>query len=216
MLRMKKNLKGVGAFEREALGIWDDASSTGVFTTGAWARAAFDEEKDEEPGEPIGLGIASDLDQVWLSLGAVLDGETPHVGSVLRVRAGKATATFVAEVKRIQDERGGIPVGIDKKGPASFLIPALEEAGVVLTFLGFDDYVQSCADLRDLVEIRGVTHGNYSDLNDAVDSATWRKVGDRRVFARKAGDISSLESVAVALRASALGEAKPKPFAFWG
>ncbi|WGL50649.1 hypothetical protein P5P86_11805 [Nocardioides sp. BP30] len=215
MLRMRKNLKGAGAFEREALGIWDDSTLTGVFTTGAWGRALL-KTGEPAPGAPLALGVASDLDQVWLSLGAILAGETPHIGSVLRVRVGSGTATFVAEVKRIQVERGGIPVGIDKKGPGSFLIPELEKAGVVLSFLGFDDYVQACADLVDLIERRGATHGDYADLNDAVDSATWRKVGDRRVFARKNGDISSLESVAVALRASALAEAKPKPFAFWG
>ena len=53
--------------------------------------------------------------------------------------------------------------------------------------------------MRAAVEQRTVTHGNYDVLNTAVDAAGWRKVGDRRAFARNSGDISSLESVAIAL-----------------
>jgi hypothetical protein len=152
----------------------------------------------EAEGEPLALGIAADVDQTWLSLGVAggNDGKI-HLGSSLRMRADTEADGFVAEVKRIQDEQN-IPVGVDKKGPASFLIPALEDAGVRLTLLSLEDFIQSNADLRAAVELGTVTHGNYADLNAAVDAAGWRKVGDRRAFARKSGDISALEAVAIA------------------
>ncbi|NYD43942.1 terminase large subunit domain-containing protein [Nocardioides panaciterrulae] len=202
MLRMKR-LLGMESFLREGLGIWDRVGGLGIFTAGAWSRCFIgygeDGETPLEPvGEPLALGIAADLDQTWLSLGAAVGNDGKHhLGSVLRCRADVDAERFVAEVKRIQVERG-VPVGIDKKGPASFLIPALEDAGVQLTYLGLDDFVQSCSDLRTAVEQGTVTHGDYDDLNTAVDAAGWRKVGERRVFARKSGDISSLEGVAIA------------------
>lgn len=202
MLRMKR-LLGPESFLREGLGIWDRVGGLGIFTAGAWARCFIgcgdDDKTPLEPvGEPMALGIAADLDQTWLSLGAVVGNDGKHhLGSVLRKRADVDLATFAAEVKRMQDEYQ-VPVGIDKKGPASFAIPALEEAGVRLTFLGLDEFIQACSDLRAAVEQATVTHGDYDDLNAAIDAAGWRKVGERRAFARKSGDISSLEGVAIA------------------
>lgn len=216
MRRMRKNLKGPGAFEREALGIWDGTASTGVFSQGAWARVGW---KPDEAGNyptapaPRALGVAADVDQTWLSLGA-LCGES-HLGSVMRRRFDQGRAEFVAEVARIAAEHS-IPVAIDKKGPAAPLIPELEELGVTVLGVGLDDRIQADADLRDAVETGGVEHGNYDDLNEAVDAATWRKVGDRRVFGRKAADISMLEAVSLA-RWAALNAPEPvKPFALWG
>jgi proline racemase len=118
------------------------------------------------------------------------------LGSVLRVRVAEAPR-FVAEVARIQSERN-IPVLIDKKGPASFLIPDLETVGVALTQVGLDEFIQASVDLVNAVEAADVEHGNYDDLNKAVAAAGWRPVGDRRAFARKKGDISALEAVTLA------------------
>jgi hypothetical protein len=202
MLRMKR-LLGLESFLREGLGIWDRVGGLGVFTAGAWSRCFIGNDAAGNPrdpdGEPLALGIASDLDQTWLTLG--VDGGNDgkhHLGSSLRSRADVDAPAFIAEVKRAQ-EKYGVPVGIDKKGPASFLIPALEEAGVELTKLELDDFIQACSNLRTAVEQGTVTHGDYDDLNAAVDAAGWRKVAERgRAFARKSGDISALEAVAVA------------------
>lgn len=205
MLRMKR-LLGLESFLREGLGIWDRVGGLGIFSVGAWSRCfiGHDEQGDlrEPDGEPLALGVAADLDQTWLSLGAAGgNAGKHHLGSVLRMRADVEVEVFAAEVRRIQVERD-VPVAIDKKGPASFAIPALEAAGVELTLLALDDFVQACSDMRAAVEQNIVTHSNYDDLNTAIDSAGWRKVGDRRAFARKSGDISSLEAVAIALWAA--------------
>lgn len=199
MRRLRKNLKGPSAFEREALGIWDGTAATGVFSTGAWGRIAWKPNKagrmPVEP-EPIALGVAADVDQTWLSLGAFGgDAESGHVGAVLRMRFDRERARFVDEVARIARERQ-LPVAIDKKGPAAPLIPDLEAAGVQVVEGGLDDFIQACADLRDAVERHMLTHGAYDELDAAVDGAVWRKVGDRRVFGRKGTDVSMLEAVA--------------------
>lgn len=150
------------------------------------------------PDAPVAaLGVAANLSQTWLSLGAVLDGSVPHLGAVLREPVVR-TAEFVAEVTRIQTERG-CNVIIDRKGPASFLIQGLEDAGVHLEFADLDDFVQACSDFDKTVSMGVVTHGDYPDLNAAVDDVTWRNVGDRRVFGRKLGDIAMLEAVTLAM-----------------
>lgn len=211
MLRMRKNLKGPNAFEREALGIWDTTGTSGVFSVGSWSRLSIDRDPDVEPPAPpapAGLAIAADVDATWLSLAAASDGDVQHLGAVLRCRADTERDHFVAEVKRIQDEYGGLPVAIDKKGPAAFLIDDLVAAGVQLVEAGLDDFIQACADLRSAVETGAVEHADYTELNDAIDAAGWRTVGDRRVFGRKSGDISMLEAAALALW---VVEHKPAP-----
>lgn len=208
VLRMRKNLKGPGAFAREALGIWDGTAVAGVFSTGTWSRRA---DMTRQPPAPEMLGVAADVDQTWLSLGA-FGGE--HIGSNLRKRFDRDRDVFVAETARISKEHK-ISVAIDKKGPAAPLIQDLTDLGVQVVGTGLDDFVQACADMWKAVETGQVWHGNYDDLNDAVDAATWRTVGDRRVFGRKATDISMLEAVTLA-RWAAVSRPVTKPFALWG
>lgn len=220
MLRMKR-LLGAESFLREGLGIWDRVGGLGVFTAGAWSRCFIGLDDGgktalEPSGELLALGVASDLDQTWLSLAAVggNDGRH-HIGSVQRLRADVEAGEFVAEVKRLQDKYE-VPVAIDKKGPASFLIEDLEAAGVVLVEAGLDDFVQACSDMRAAVEQGAITHGDYTDLNTAVDAAGWRRVGERgRAFARKSGDISMLEAAALALWAAKRPTDEPEPSAAW-
>jgi len=202
MLRMRR-LLGPESFMREGLGIWDRAGGLGVFTAGAWSRCFIGFGPDgatplEPTGELMALGIAADPDQVWLSLGAAggNDGRV-HLGSVLRSRFDTGRGPFIDEVVRLQS-KFGVPVVIDKKGPAEALIPDLEDAGVGLTLVGLDDAIQAAADIRKAVESEAVTHGDYDDLNAAVDAAGWRKVGDRRTFARRNGAIDALEAVTLA------------------
>jgi hypothetical protein len=178
-----------------------DAENTGIMPNWFGLSAPVPEAK------PTGLAVAADLDATWLSLGAVLGSERPHLtvpmsqdGKALRVKVFERR-WFVSEVARIQ-RTYGCPVAIDKKGPAAFLIPDLASEGVVLTEYGLDDFIQACADLVDAVASSSVEHDDDPDLNGAVAAAGWRTVGDRRVFGRKSGDISALEAVALALAVS--------------
>jgi hypothetical protein len=192
ILRLQRKLTPED-FRREGLGIWDDDASAGVFSSGAWARCLT----ANPPGAPAAFGIAADLEQTWLSLAAVSDDMVPHLAATLRCRFDIERARFVAETKRLA---GGLPVAIDKKGPAHPLIPDLEEAGIRVVTMGLDDKVQADADIRDAVETGAVCHANYPELNAAIDAATWRKVGEgRRAFGRS----PMLEAVSLALMATA-------------
>lgn len=151
-------------------------------------------------GTPSGLGVATDPDGTWLSFGAVIPGEKPHLGLLTRLPVSQRR-TFIDEVARVS-LKYACPVVIDKGGPASFLIPDLEKAQVPLEPIGTDRYVQAVADLVQAVAAGEVEHGGYPDLDAATVAADWRKIQDRRVFARRNGDISALEAVTLAHHAS--------------
>jgi hypothetical protein len=151
-------------------------------------------------GPPAGLGVATDPDGTWLSFGAVIEGEPPHLGLLTRLPVSQRRA-FVAEVARVALKYDRSVV-IDKGGPASFLIPDLEKAQVPLEAISTDRYVQAVADLVQAVAAGEVEHGGYPDLDAATVAADWRTIGDRRVFARRSGDISALEAVTLAHHAA--------------
>lgn len=147
-------------------------------------------------GVPSGLGVATDPDGTWLSFGAVIEGEPPHLGLLTRLPVSQRRK-FVDEVARVADKYAR-PVVLDKGGPASFLIDDLERAGVQLELIGTDRYVKAVADLVQAVSAGEIEHGEYPDLDAATVAADWRTIGDRRVFKRRSGDISALEAVTLA------------------
>lgn len=147
-------------------------------------------------GKPAGLGVATDPDGTWLSFGAAVEGEPLHLGLLTRVPVSRRRE-FVAEVARVSTEHG-VPVVIDKGGPASFLIDDLEKAYVSLELIGTDRVIKAVADLVQAVAGGEVEHGGYPDLDAATIAADWKTVGDRRVFKRRSGDISALEAVTLA------------------
>ena len=149
---------------------------------------------DTDPPPVVALGVAVSLDRAWSSIGASSAEPVTHLGAVIRARG---THWVVDEAARLQ-EALDVPVVLDGKGPAASLLEAFEEAGVDVVFAGTDDYLGACANLFDAVVAGNVEHGGYDDLDDAVQVATKRTVGDRWAWARKAGDISMLEAVTLA------------------
>lgn len=148
-------------------------------------------------GAPSGLGVATDPDGTWLSFGAAIPGVRTHLGLLTRLPVSQRRV-FVDEVSRVANSYN-CAVVIDKGGPAWFLADDLERAGVRLDPLGTDRFIKATEDIVDAVENGTVEHGGYPDLDAATVAADWRTIGDRRVFKRRSGDISALESVTLAL-----------------
>lgn len=153
----------------------------------------MDRISDQEP-DPEALGIAANVEQTWISLGAF---GSAHGGPVVRMRFEEGRAAFIAEVKRIALSRF-LPVAIQVPGPASALVAPLRDDGVDVFEVNFDGFAIACSDLMSAVNDGEFTHGNYADLNDALEAAEWRYVADRLVLSRKTGDISMLEAVTLA------------------
>lgn len=209
ILRMRKKL-GPSSFGREGAGQWDPEQTPGILTN--WSKLEV-----TEPPEVTALGVALDVDRVWTSIGAATVGEDlPYVGTVTakghehaRMRLSdvveltvgpesRKVPVIVAECKRIQEERGVTIVG-DKKGPIGTLEDDFTFAGVDMLWISLDEYVQACSDLFDACQSGQLVWNGDPDLAEAVESAGWRRVVDRQVFARRAGNIVELEAVTVAL-----------------
>lgn len=146
----------------------------------------------EKPPKRAAIGLAMDPDRTYASIGWAAEA---YVDLDSHDRFGP---WFVAATARIQRDTGCAVIA-DRKGPVGTLESELTAAGVRVTWLGLEDYVTACADIYDATEQVAIRHGNNDDLNAAVQSAGWRKIGDRRAFARRGGYISPLEAVTLAL-----------------
>lgn len=167
-----------------------------VFPPGSWEAAALDE--GERPA-PACIGVAVSIDRAFTSIGSlgVWDDGTFLVGAVDRWRG---IAGVVAEVARIQATHG-CGVVLDGKGPGADLIQPLRDAGVPITVISSEEYVQACATFYDGVRDQVVTHMADTELEAAVAVAATRQAGDGRwAWGRNKslGDISMLEAVTLA------------------
>jgi hypothetical protein len=187
---------GDEAAARELFSIWPSSvAGEGIFGNAPWAKCVVGD--CEPPDRGLVLGVAVSIDRKWASLGsAVVDGDRVLVAAVDR---RPRSEWVVSEVERIQRERA-CPVVIDGKGPGSWLIEPLREAGVSLVVMDTDDICDASADMDNAVKAGRLAHMDHPDLNFAHSAAAWRAVGERQAIGRKvsSGDVSMLEAVTLA------------------
>lgn len=193
MQRMRKKLSPE-SWMREGLGIWDEDGSD-VFA-GSWPKCLTDEVPDVKP---VTLGVASswELSHSAIVAAAVDDDGKTHV-RVLQY--GPGTMWVASAVKEYADEFGARVV-VDGGGPAKVLVQPLELAVKSrLRVANLTDYQDACAGLFLAVQNGSLQHRGDPELEDAVNGAVKRTVGDRWVWGRRksARDVSALEAATLA------------------
>jgi phage terminase large subunit-like protein len=199
-IERERALMSPETFARERMGWWGDPlGSAGVIS--GWHECFV----DEAPPPLAAVGLAASIGGEHGSIASAdlwMDGRV-NLSSVDR-RPG--TSWLVAEAKRIQDTYG-CPVAMDEKCPDATLLPALRDAGVIVTIVSLPEYVEACSELVKRVAERTLTHQRTTELEAAVAGAKWRSVGDgRRVFGRVKSTvpIDMLEAATFAMREALL------------
>lgn len=147
--------------------------------------------------ERLTIALAGSVDGQWGSIGSagMLHDGRVAVGAVDRRRGQD---WLVAEAKRIQNDHG-FEIVLDKGGPLSHLKVKLDKAGVRYAALDTEELCDACASFEQWVnDDDKLVHPGHPDIDDAVEVAGWRTVGQRKAFGRKHDDISMLEAVALA------------------
>ena len=205
--RLRKNLPSDDGWRREGLGVWDVEQGEGIFPK--WGDCL--DRGLAQPDDVPAIGLAGSSDGLYAAIGAasLLDDGRVAVAPVGERKSGQRW--LVEEAARIQRERD-CAVVVDERGPLSYLIPALEEAGIRLTLVGTSEWCDACGSFWQAVEDGRLAHTGDADLSAAVRAASWRPVGDRRAFGRKSADISMLEAVTLAAHVARMA---PAGFNVW-
>lgn len=212
ILRMRKLLGSDDSFRREALGIWDSVQGNHAFGRGKW-------EAVPKVGKPKGveigaLGVAVSLDLEHASI----VGAANHPDGVELIRPlqhGPNPGDWLIDAVISFQERHGVPVIIDGKGPAADFIPALKSAlGGSLYTAVLPNVLDACSGIYKAVRGEELVHscdGESDELDIAVREAVKRDVGDRWAWGRRksTADISPLEAATLALWGLTSDAAKP-------
>jgi hypothetical protein len=196
-------------FRREHLNLWADvAAMTGIDPV-TWAACRDD---DLLPAGQLALGLdfTPERDRGALVVAGLVDGRTPlevvEAGSDLERLVGRAAEVAV---------RWGVPVVLDRGGPAASAIPALERAEATLRLIAVPDLVRACGDFHDAAVHGRLSHRGDYRLTDAVAGATKRQVVDAWAWRRRGGaDISPLVAATPSRWGVVSAEALPEPAIF--
>jgi hypothetical protein len=186
MLRLRENVGTDKGWLLEGLGIWDTDEAATIFGAD-WRECR----STNAPAAPSALALAvSPNGSAACIAAASLDGEVDH---------GDGTG-WIVRTARERHAEFNLPLTIDGKGPGSFLVEPLQQAGVALHIVNLGEFIDACEQMHAGVteEPRTIAHRGEALLDEAVRSAGWRTVGERRAFKRRSGDITPLEACALA------------------
>lgn len=143
------------------------------------------------------LSVGPDMAMSALSFAAL------RVDGLLQVETAHhapGTAWTIEACKRAQADTGS-PIIVDPRSPTAGIIEQLKAAGVKLRLVTTPEWIEACAAWQNLVNNGGLVHLGASNLTEAVRLAEARRHGEAWVLSgsRSAGDITAVESVALAL-----------------
>ena len=190
-------------FSMERLGMWASALQRNpVFGPGFWeAVTKADRPEGVEMGA-LGVAVSIDLEKAAIVGAAELEDGLSLIRSV---QHGPSPDGWLVDAVADLQERHGVPVIIDGKGPAADFIPALKaRLGDALYVVAMSEVLDACAGIYKAVRAGEIVHasdgGKPDEIDTAVRSAVKRDLQDRWAWGRrKSGqDISPLEAATLA------------------
>ena len=180
---------------RERLGWWEDAAAAALFGEGRW------EARRRPHPEGLKAAVLAVSASFNLARAAIVAAATAEGRTVIRVVGyGPGTDWTVQAIQDLYVAHGRVPVLVDSRGPAAQLIPLLRRAGIRVQQCDTGDVLEAAARFHTLVVDDWLSHEGTSELEEAVDSAVKRPVGNRWAYGRKSpdSDISALEAASLA------------------
>jgi phage terminase large subunit-like protein len=184
-------------FEREHLGRWAELDTPSVFPAGIWESLAYLGPLTTTGSSALALDITPARDHAAVVAAALVEGGKALIEVVA---AEEGTSWVVPKLQEIAKSHANPTVVLDRMGPASALVDALRSAGLKVHETDTAEYANACAGLFDSVLAGTVIHRGDSVLDQAVQNAEMRPLGDRFAWKRKtsAGDLSPLVAASLA------------------
>lgn len=178
-------------FDRERLGDPDlEAGAEQVWAPGKWEAC---QSVDAAPVGPFFVGVDATPDRSGASIAIAGGGAVEVALDRQRRRLPVEFGRLADDVVRVAAELGA-PVVLDVSGPAGFILPDLERAGVEVRKVSPQQMGQACGAFWNAVNDGAVAVRRNVDLEAAVRGARTLPKGDVWVWARKSAavDVSPL------------------------
>ena len=186
------------AFAIERLGIVLGADG-GSSELPNWGRCL---DADSQPAGKVSLAVDAAPDLSWVSI-AVAGDRTDGLAHVEVVERCTSVTDAVVILKAMWTKHR-MPVHLDPRAAASALIPPLMDARIKVVELTTADLLKACALVKQQVHDGLVRHRGQIPLDQAVQGAAVRAIGEGWAWARKVStvDITPLMAVTLALHAA--------------
>lgn len=197
-------------FMRERLSVWDPELGT---DEAVWPAAVWDavQSDDVAPSGALVMGVAAPPDRRSATLAVAGGGAVELVLDYMARRLPLSFGDLQAEVIRVA-RAARATVAVDPAGPAGFIIPDLEAAGVPVLKVTGQAMGQACGALFAAVNERKVRVRRNPELSAAVSGARRVPRSDVWVWDRDGlADVSPLEAVTLAWWASVAAPVAPSP-----
>jgi len=196
-------------FARERLGIWADGSRDAAIDLALWGSLVDTECQDRSPV------VFCPTINPERTKGAITAAILRRDGLVqvesIDYRAG--TAWMPDRLLALDADWDPLAIVVDPAAAEGSLIQGLQAAGIEPVLMTGREGAQADGAFFDALVDRRVRHGNQAALNVAVEQATWRPVGDTRVFHRRsAADIGPLSGAAKAFHVVSRQPEPAQPF----
>ena len=191
-------------FCREALGIWDETTTTSAIDQRQWADATVDRRRE---GGVMSFGLDMNPKRTRLTIGACMryPDDTCHI-ELAEYRDTNKDGTMWAVNLLAKAWANTAAVVIDAQSPATVLMPELQEAGITVTITSSTDMGQACGRFQDMLRDGTLTHlpeDGQQPLWQAVRKATQRPIGKQGMFGWRNPDddtdISPLVAATIAI-----------------
>ena len=185
------------AVERLGIGDWPsvDEEDEQTITATMW-KACVDE--SSAPLDPVALAVDVTPDRAFASIGVAgkrADG-LPHVELIERRRG---TSWVKDRLVALVAKHTVSTTVIDSGSAAGSLIEGLEAAGLDITPCSMREFVQACGAFYDAADDAALRHLDQPELNAAARAGRPRNLSDSWAWNRKAGDVTPLVAVTLAL-----------------
>ncbi|MGW0245063.1 terminase TerL endonuclease subunit [Nocardia goodfellowii] len=180
-------------FARERLGMWSAAATATVIDAESWNWVA---DGSSQAGDQLAFAVDISPDRSQCSVavaGMRLDG-LYHV-EVIENRRG--TDWVLPYLTALVAQWGPVAVVVD--GPASSLVPELEQLEVPVRKLSPSEFGSACGLFYDSVMNRALRHPNQPLFNAAIEAARKRPLGDMWAWGRKTAESDITPVVAATL-----------------
>lgn len=191
MLRLRENLSDEDSWNREGRGVWDEETSPGALSYGAWLELA---DPTVERGTDVAFGVDVTEDRsAWI---AVAWWRPDDAAQVQLVEESALPAFRLAErCKSLTESWQGRVVS------TKALQEELDRAGLLTDPLTSTEFTTACGAFADALTEGQIRHGNQSALNGAVKAAKWRSAGTDGSRAFQLKDSPAVGPLAAAVRA---------------
>lgn len=185
------------AVERLGVGDWPSTSDLRerVIALGAWR--ALTDAKSQPTGRVVfAYDVCPDHSAGSIGVAGARKDGLLHV-ELVEHRAGSAwIPERMAGLMKSHRNRG---VWCDPAGPAGSLLPELRSYGIEPELAGAAEHGRACGLFLTTVNARGLRHRGERDLEDAVDGAARRRLGEAWLWDRTSSDVDISPLVAVTL-----------------